>query len=232
MKFSFISLFDDIIKNYFKHSILSKAIKNNLIEIETLNLRDFSQNKHNTVDDTVYGGGNGQLLNVEPLVKSLEKLKNSHIIFLTPAGKTFTQKDAKRLSKKSHITFVCGRYEGFDERAIELMANEVLSIGDYVLTGGELASLSMCDAISRNISEVLSNKALEEESFNEDILEYPSFTKPQVFNEVKIPSILSSGNHKKIEEYRHKVAILKTKYHRVDLYSDYRLRKTDYRKKL
>jgi tRNA (guanine37-N1)-methyltransferase len=149
MKFSFISLFDDIIKNYFKHSILANAIKNNYIEIETHNLRDFSQNKHKSVDDTVYGGGNGQLLNVEPLVESLKPLSNSHIIFVTPVGKKFTQKDAKRLSKKNHITFVCGRYEGFDERAIELMANEVLSIGDYILTGGELASLSMCDAISR-----------------------------------------------------------------------------------
>ena len=220
MKFSFITLFEDIINNYFKYSILANAIKDKHIKIETYNLRDFSQNKHKKVADTVYGGGNGQLLNVEPLIKALEPLKNSHIIFLAPAGKKFTQKDAKRLSKKKHITFVCGRYEGFDERAIELMANEVLSIGDYVLTGGELASLSMCDAISRNVNGVLSDEALDEESFNDNVLEYPSFTKPQVFNGVKIPSVLSSGDHQKIRDYRDKMSVLKTKYHRVDLYEN------------
>lgn len=217
MKFSFISLFDDIIKNYFKYSILANAIKNNHIEVETHNLRDFSKHKHKSVDDTVYGGGNGQLLNVEPLIEALKPLSNSHIIFLTPVGKKFTQRDAQRLSKKSHITFVCGRYEGFDERAIELMANEVLSIGDYILTGGELASLSMCDAISRCVDGVLNDEALKEESFNDNSLEYPSFTKPQVFNGSKVPAVLSSGNHKKIEEYRANMSKLKTKFHRVDL---------------
>ena len=218
MKFSFVSLFDEIIKNYFKYSILANAIKNNRIEIETHNLRDFSNNKHNSVDDTVYGGGNGQLLNVEPLIRSLKPLANSHIIFLTPVGKKFTQKDAQRLSKKTHITFVCGRYEGFDERAIELMANEVLSIGDYILTGGELASLSMCDAISRCVNGVLNDEALKEESFNDDLLEYPSFTKPQVFNDLKVPLILSSGHHKNIKQYRTKMSKIKTKFHRVDLF--------------
>jgi len=218
MQFSFVSLFEGIINSYFKYSILGKAVENNHIKVHTYNPRDFTKNKHNQVDDTLYGGGNGMLLNVEPIINTLEYLKDTHIIFLTPCAKLFTQNDAKRLSKKKHITFVCGRYEGFDERSIELMANEVFSVGDYVLTGGELASLSLCDAISRYIDGVISKDALVEESFNDNTLEYPSFTKPKKINNLSVPSVLLNGNHAKISTFKKSLAKIKTKYHRVDLY--------------
>lgn len=223
MKFSFITLFEDIINNYFQYSILGNAIKNNHIKIQTYNLRDFAQNKHKQVDDTVYGGGNGQLLDAITIIESLKPLQNTHIIFLTPSGKNFNQKDAQRLSKKEHITFVCGRYEGFDERAIEIMADEVLSMGDYILTGGELGALSMADSISRYVKGVLSETALEEESFNNNLLEYPSFTKPRTVQNLNIPSILSNGNHKKIKNLREELSKHKSKYHRIDLYTKYKI---------
>lgn len=224
MKFSFVSLFPNLIKPYFQDSILNRAIESNKIQLEFYNPRDYSNNKHNKVDDTLCGGGAGQLMFPQPISDTLEDIKRKnddvYIIFPLAAAKPFKQNDAKRLSKKKHIVFVCGRYEGIDERVIETYANEVFSIGDYILTGGELASTVMCDAISRNVETVLGNQeSLDEESYNyhEQInmmLEAPSFTKPISFNNLSVPSELLKGNHAKIRNLKFNLSKYKTKYFR------------------
>ena len=193
MRFTFVTLFSNLIDGYFQDSILSRAIEKNLFSIDYVNPRDFSHSKHKKVDDTAFGGGAGMLMSPQPLFDTLQSIKNSdedvYIIFATPVAKSFVQNDAKRLAKKKHIVFVSGRYEGIDERVIEEFADEVFSIGDYILTGGELPSLVMCDAIVRNVDGVLGNsESLEVESFETELLEAPSFTKPQIYNEKNIPS--------------------------------------------
>lgn len=186
MKISFVTLFPDLVKFYFSESILARAIEKRYIDIAFINPRLYSTNIYKKVDDYKIGGGAGLLMQAQPLFDALNELqiqdKDIHFVFLTPSAKTFNQIDAKRLSKKKHICFVCGRYEGIDERVIENFANEVFSIGDFVLTGGELPALVMCDAIARNITGVLGNpQSLEEESFEENLLEAPSFSKPYEF---------------------------------------------------
>ena len=181
MTFTFVTLFKNLVEGYFQDSILKRAIDKNLLHVDYINPRDFSQSKHNKVDDTAVGGGAGMVMNPQPLYDALNDLKSSnkdvHIVFLTPVAKPFRQNDAKRLAKKSHVAFVSGRYEGIDERVIEEFADEVFSIGDYILTGGELASLVLCDAISRNIEGVLGNsESLDVESFESPLLEAPAFS--------------------------------------------------------
>ena len=219
MQFTFVTLFANLVKGYFHDSILKRAIEKNILEINYLNPREYSQNKHLKVDDTAVGGGAGMVMNPQPLYDALDSLKqedeNIHIIFLTPVAKQFTQNDAKRLSKKSHIAFVSGRYEGIDERVIEDYADEVFSIGDYILTGGELASLVLCDAISRNISGVLGNSdSLSVESFETPLLEAPSFSKPNKFRQISVPSEYLKGNHSKIRSLKLELSECKTKFFR------------------
>ncbi len=217
MKIVFVSLFPNLIAPYFEDSVLKKAKDKNLFELEFINFRDFSFDKHKKVDTEIVGGGAGMIIDNQALRNTLnylkEKYPSSRIIFLTPVGKKYNQKDAIRLSKEEVLILVSGRYEGFDERLIEDFANEVISIGDFILTGGELASLVIADSVLRNIKGVLGNKeSLEEESFNENLLEAPAFSKMG-----EVPIILKSGNHKKIKEWREKTSILKTKFHRPDL---------------
>jgi tRNA (guanine37-N1)-methyltransferase len=219
MNYIFTTLFPNLIDFYFKDSILKKAIESDLISYEFFNPRDFTTNKHKKVDDTLCGGGAGQLMTAQPLFDCLNTIKknnpNAYIIFPLAAAKPFNQKDAKRLAKKENIVFVSGRYEGIDERVIETFASEVFSIGEYILTGGELPSLIMADAISRNITNVLGNTAsLDEESYNNHLLEAPSFTKPINFNNLNVPSELLKGNHSKIHDLKNKMSICKTKYYR------------------
>ncbi len=224
MKFSFVSLFPNLIKPYFEDSILKKAIEKSLISIDFYNPREYSKNKHNKVDDTLCGGGAGQLMFPQPLFDLLDMIKkqdtDAYIIFPLAAAKPFKQSDAIRLAKKKHIVMVSGRYEGIDERVIETYANEVFSIGDYILTGGELASTVMADAISRNCDGVLgNNESLDEESYNLNeenklTLEAPSFTKPIDFNNLRVPSELLKGNHAKIRNLKSKLSKCKTKYFR------------------
>ena len=221
--FTYVTLFKNLVSFYFEDSILKRAIESNLLRIEFFNPRDFTTNKHNKVDDYQAGGGAGLLMNPQPLFDTLKEIKrkspDAYFIFLAPAGKPFKQKDAKRLAKKSHLVFVSGRYEGIDERVVEEFADEIFSIGDYVLTGGELASLVMSDAISRNIKGVLGNQnSLEEESFEGEFLEAPSFSKPAVFEGKEVPSEFLKGNHAKIAHLKNELAKLKTKYFRPDLY--------------
>ena len=222
MKFNFITLFENLIKPYFDDSILKRALDKNLFEISFINPRDFSKDKHKKVDDYMIGGGAGLLIGIQPLSDAILNIKNknpnTHIIYLTPVGKKFTQKDAKRLSKKDNITFICGRYEGIDERVIEKYVNEVFCIGDFIMTGGELGALCMCDAICRNINGVLGNaNSLEVESFENSLLEAPSFTKPNIFKNLSVPSEFLKGNHGKISALKNQMARLKTNYFRPDL---------------
>ena len=218
MKFTFVTLFPNLIDFYFKDSILKLAVEKKIINYDFFNPRDYSTNKHKKVDDTLCGGGAGQLLTVQPLFDTLDivkqKYKDAYIVFPLPSAKFFKQKDAKRLANKKHIVFVSGRYEGIDERVIETYANEVFSVGEYILTGGELPSLILADAISRNIDGVLGNKAsLKEESYgNDNFLEPPNFAKPINFRGLSVPSEFLKGNHAKIRDLKNKMSIYKAKY--------------------
>ncbi|MDR0579518.1 MAG: tRNA (guanosine(37)-N1)-methyltransferase TrmD [Campylobacteraceae bacterium] len=220
MNFTFVTLFPNLIYPYFEDSILSRAKENKAIRINYINPRDFSLDKHKKTDDYKAGGGAGLLMSAQPLSDALKTVgKEAYFIFPAPAGKSFLQNDAKRLSKKEHIVFVCGRYEGIDERVIETYADEVFSVGDFVLTGGELASLCMCDAISRMVDGVLGNeKSLLEESFEDSLLEAPSFTKPNEYENLTIPSDFLKGNHAIISGLKNRMAYAKTCFHRPDLY--------------
>ena len=222
MKFIFLTIFHNLMECYFKDSILKRAIENRLIEVEFINFRDFSKNKHKRIDTPLVGGGAGMIIDNKALKEALIDVKkryaNIRVIFLTPVAKKFTQKDAIRLAKEESIAFVCGRYEGFDESLIEEFADEVLSIGDYILTGGELAALIISDAISRNIEGVLGNmNSLKEESFEDNLLEAPNFSKTS-----NAPLILKSGNHKLINKWKKITAYFKTKFHRPDLLDDFK----------
>lgn len=223
MKFTFVTLFRELIDGYFQDSILSRAIESDLFSVDYRNPRDYTQNKHQKVDDYAVGGGAGLTLMPQPLFDLLEALKQEsphvHIVAMTPTGKPFRQNDAVRLAKKEHVAFIAGRYEGIDERVIETFCDEVFSIGDYILTGGELPSLVMCDAITRNIEGVLGNReSLDEESFNTPLLEAPSFSKPADYRNKMVPSEFLKGNHSKIADLKLKLSLEKTKFFRPDMY--------------
>ncbi len=231
MTFTFVTLFKNLVEGYFQDSILKRAIDKDILRIDYLNPRDFSNNKHFKVDDTAVGGGAGMVMNPQPLYDALKDLKSKdsdvHIVFLTPVAKPFRQNDAKRLAKKSHIAFVSGRYEGIDERVIEEFADEVFSIGDYILTGGELASLVMCDAISRNIEGVLGNSdSLSVESFETALLEAPSFSKPKIYNDISVPKEYLKGNHSKIRSLKLALSECKTKFFRPEQLLKHRTKET------
>ncbi|SHO80519.1 tRNA (Guanine37-N1)-methyltransferase [hydrothermal vent metagenome] len=220
MRFSFVTLFPSIIEGYFSDTILCRALESGKISIDFYNPRDYTTNKHQKVDAQMVGGGAGMIMTPQPLYDTLDAIKseNKHIIFLTPVGKKFTQNDAKRLASKEHIVLVSGRYEGIDERVIEEYADELFSIGDYILTGGEVASMVLSDAISRNIDGVLGNSgSLDIESYEDNILEAPSFSKPLSYHNRGVISEYSKGNHSKISQLKLKLSEAKTKYFRPDL---------------
>jgi tRNA (guanine37-N1)-methyltransferase len=223
MRFSFVTLFPELIKGYFSESILKRAIEDEKISVDYYNPRDYTTDKHNRVDAPMVGGGAGMLMTPQPLMDTLADIKNTspeaHIIFLSPVAKLFKQNDAKRLATKEHIVLVSGRYEGIDERVIETYADELFSVGDYILTGGELPSLVVCDAISRNVEGVLGNiDSLSVESFEEALLEAPSFTKPVIYENREVVSEFLKGNHSKITDFKRDLALCKTKFFRPDLY--------------
>ena len=222
MNFNFVSIFPNLIKHYFDDSILKRAIQANLISVNFIDPRDFSDDKHKKVDDYMIGGGAGLLMKSQPILDALKSFENGRVIFLSPVGKKFTQNDAKRFAKYDNITFICGRYEGIDERIIEIAVNEVFSIGDFVITGGELAALCVCDAISRNIDGVLGNsQSLEIESFENNLLEAPSFTKPNVYENLSVISAFLKGDHAKIRTLKNQMALCKTRFFRPDLYQKF-----------
>ncbi len=224
MRLTYVTLFEGLIASYFEDSILKRAIAKNLLSVDFQNPREFTNNKHGKVDDYQASGGAGLVLFPQPLFDLLRHIKkdshDAYIIFPTPSGKLFTQSDAKRLAGKKHLVFVSGRYEGIDERVIETFADEVFCIGDYVLTGGELPSLVMSDAISRNIEGVLGNSdSLSVESFEQPLLEAPCFSKPPIYENKSVPSEFLKGNHAKITSLKNKMSESKTKYFRPDLFS-------------
>jgi len=222
MQFTFMTLFPQIVEGYFSDSILSRAIEAKLMSVDFYNPRDYTNNKHLKVDEPMIGGGAGMLMTPQPLFDTVtairEKSPKAYVIVATPVGKPFKQNDARRLALKEHVVFVSGRYEGLDERFIE-EADELFSVGDFILTGGELPSLMMCDAIARNVKGVLGNSdSLSVESFEEDLLEAPSFSKPKVYDNIGIPQEFLKGNHGKISDLKSAMAKCKTKYFRPSMH--------------
>ncbi|MFB3884674.1 MAG: tRNA (guanosine(37)-N1)-methyltransferase TrmD [Thermodesulfobacteriota bacterium] len=222
MKFDILTLFPGMFSSPLRESILGKAIEKGLIQIRTVNIRDFAFDKHQVVDDTPYGGGQGMVMKVEPLARAIEHVKaqapSAWTIYLTPQGKPFNHEKALALSCKSHLILLCGRYEGIDERVRELFVDEEISIGDYVLTGGELAAMVVIDAVSRLLPGVLgSDRSAEEDSFFNFLLEYPQYTRPFDFRGSSVPEVLLSGNHSAISLWRRRQALKRTLERRPDL---------------
>lgn len=233
MRFDVMTLFPDIIRASVSSSILGRAENAGLISVNTHNIRDFSGNKHRKVDDTPYGGGMGMLMSPGPIVDCYESFKNtlpknSRVVYLSPKGSIFNHKKAIELSKYDSLVFLCGHYEGVDERAIELIVDEQISIGDYVLTGGELACCVIIDAVSRLIDGVLSdNVCYQDESIASGLLEYPQYTKPAVYRNLSVPDVLLKGNHKDISSWRRQMSLASTAKHRPDLINETNLTKED-----
>ncbi len=228
MHFSFVTLFPELIEGYFRASILRRAIDAGGIEIDYVNPRDFSTHRHKKVDEPMIGGGAGMLMTPQPLDDALRTVRSdspqARVVFLSPVGKPFRQNDAKRLAAAyEHIVLVAGRYEGMDERIVELHADEIFSTGDAILTGGELPAMMVCDAVSRNVPGVLGNSdSLEHESFEQPLLEAPAFTKPDRFRGRGIVSEFLKGNHSKIAHLKEQLARCKTQYFRPDLYRKFK----------
>ncbi|WP_338211677.1 tRNA (guanosine(37)-N1)-methyltransferase TrmD [Lactobacillus juensis] len=221
MKINVLTLFPDMFTPL-TTSMLGRGLEDDKWQLNLVNFRDFTTDVHHHVDDSPYGGGAGMVLQVMPIKKALDSLKNKGKVIITaPQGKTFNQKMAQSWSQEENLTFICGHYEGFDQRIYDL-ADETVSIGDYVLTGGELPTMSMIDATVRLIPGILGNDASPvEESFAHGLLEYPQYTRPENFQGKKVPEVLTSGNHQKIAEWRHKEALRATYLHRPDLLENY-----------
>lgn len=220
MKFSILTLFPEFFEILNDYSIIGRAIKKGKVEVESINIRDFSGNKHGQVDDYSYGGGPGMVMQPGPIFRSIESVKkeNSKVIFLSPQGKVLTQNKLNELSKLEHIVLLNGHYEGIDNRIIENYVDEEISLGDFVLTGGEIASMALIDGVTRLLPGVLSSEeSYESESHYNGILEFPQYTRPKVFNGHDVPDVLLSGDHKKIEQYRKYQAIKVTLEKRPDL---------------
>lgn len=223
MKFYCLTLFPEMIKNGMNTSITGRAIEKGLIELETVNIRDFSQNKHLKVDDYPYGGGAGLVMQAEPVYRSYESVckkigKKPRVVFLTPCGRTFHQKMAEEFAREEDLILLCGHYEGIDERVLEMIVTDHVSIGDYVLTGGELPAMVMMDCISRLIPGVLNNEiSAETESFQDNLLEYPQYTRPEEFMGKRVPEVLLSGHHENVEKWRREQAVIRTAKYRPDL---------------
>lgn len=218
MKIDILTLFPEMFDGFLNTSIIKRAIDNNQVTINVHNFREYSLDKHKRVDDYAYGGGSGMVLMCEPIFRAIEDIKtdDSLVIMLTPSGEVFKQKTAVSLSKEKHIILLCGHYEGFDER-IKTIVDIQISIGDYVLTGGEIPAMAITDAITRLIPGVITDGSLESESFNDNLLDYPVYTRPEEFRGMKVPEVLLSGHHKNIEKYRQEEKIRLTNENRKDL---------------
>ena len=218
MKISILTLFPEQFEGFINTSIIKKAILQKYCQVELINIRDFTLDKHNRVDDKPYGGGAGLVMSAQPIIDALRSVKgeNSYTIYLSPAGKPFTQSYAHQLKTYDHLILLCGHYEGIDERVLDEVDLE-LSIGDYVLTGGELAAMVVSDAVIRLLDGVISPDSILEESFESGLLEYPQYTLPQEFEGKKVPEVLMSGHHENIRKYRLKESLRKTLKNRPDL---------------
>lgn len=227
VRIDILTLFPEVITNYLNHSIMKRAIENGHLTVNVINFRDYAQNKHQSVDDTPYGGGAGMLISIEPIYHALEAIDKSaktKVILTTPTGTPFNQRVAERLKDEEHLVLICGHYEGIDYRVNQFLVDEEISIGDYVLTGGELPALVILDSVARLLPNVLGRaESHQEDSFSTRLLEYPQYTRPADFKGMKVPEVLQSGNHKLIEIYRKKEALRMTYLKRPDLLADYPL---------
>lgn len=225
MKFDILTLFPEMIEQACSHSIMKRAIDSNILSISTVNPRDFTLDKHNKVDDTPYGGGAGMVLMAQPYVdayESVEKINNSITLMMTPQGEKFDNKMCTELAKYDQIVILCGHYEGFDERIRTIIQPKEVSIGDFVLTGGELPALCLMDSVSRKLDGTLGKiESMEEDSFENGLLEYPQYTKPREYRGLNVPEVLLNGNHALINEFRYNEQIKRTKERRPDLYEKY-----------
>ncbi len=222
MRFDVLTLFPEVFSSPLRESILGRAIDKGLVQVRTTNIRDFSSDKHRVVDDAPYGGGQGMIMKVEPIARAIESVKSQKpsawTVYLTPQGRRFDQDRARALSARTDLILLCGHYEGVDERVRELFVDEEISIGDYVLTGGEIAALVLIDAISRLLPGVLgSDRSAEDDSFFDSLLEYPQYTRPFAFREHQVPDVLLSGNHEAISLWRRRQALERTLMRRPDL---------------
>jgi len=217
--FKVLTLFPDILQGFFSSSIMAKAVERGLIAYELVNIRDFARDKHRTCDDMPYGGGAGMVLKAEPLAAALDRVGGGRIrtIYPTPSGKPFTQAYARELAGEEALVVVCGRYEGIDQRIIDLYVDDEISVGDYVLSSGEVAALVILDAVYRLLEGVLTPESLEEESFEEGLLEYPHYTRPEIFRGIRVPDVLLSGHGANITKWRNEQRVLKTRKYRPDL---------------
>ena len=221
MKISILTLFPEMCNAFVNESIIGRAIKSEKVDIKCINIRDYANNKHNKVDDTPYGGGMGMIMSAEPIYNAYKSVcteEKPHLVYLSPKGKTFTQQKAVELSKLDHLVLLCGHYEGIDERVIEEIVDEEISIGDFVLTGGELPALVVADAVCRMLPGVLSDEiCFTEESHFSGLLEYPQYTKPAVWMGREVPEVLLSGHHANIEKWRREQSLKITNERRPDI---------------
>lgn len=230
VRFDIMTLFPEEVDSFLSSSIIGRARKNGLITVKCHNIRDYTTDKHNRVDDYAYGGGKGMVMQPQPITDCFDAIKaevpDTYCIYLSPKGKRFTQSRAKKLLKKKNITLLCGHYEGIDQRAIDLIVDEEISIGDFVLTGGELGAMIIVDSVSRMVDGVLADASCyEDESIYSGLLEYPQYTRPPVFKGLEVPKVLQEGNHKLIEAWKKEQSLAITKERRKDLYTKYMNRK-------
>lgn len=219
MKFDVLTLFPEMFETL-KESVIGKALERKIIEINTINIRDFSKNKHKKVDDTPYGGGAGMVMMPDVVYDSymsIQHKENAKVIYLSPKGKVLNQQKVEELSKQEHLILLCGHYEGIDQRVLDEIVDEEISIGDYVLTGGELPAMVLIDSVSRYVEGVLNKESVSEESFTNGLLEYPQYTRPEVFLNKKVPEILLSGHHENIKKWRREQSLEITKKKRPEL---------------
>ena len=218
MKFDVLTLFPDMFSSL-GESIIGRARENKLIEINLINIRDFSKDKHKKVDDTPYGGGAGMVIRPDVVYDAYNSIKNkdAKVIYMSPKGKVLNQEKVKQLSNQKHLIIICGHYEGIDQRVLDEIVDEEISIGDYVLTGGELPAMVLIDSVSRYVKGVLNDESTSEESFSNNLLEYPHYTRPEEFRGKKVPEVLISGHHKNIKKWREEKSIEITRNNRPDL---------------
>ena len=218
MKIDILTLFPSMFAPL-KESIIKRAVDKKILEINIVDIREFSKDKHKKCDDYPFGGGAGMLMSVQPIYDAIKSVQSekSKLIFPSPQGKIFTQNTAKELSGEEHLVFICGHYEGVDERLFQLFDIEEISLGDFILTGGELPSMVMVDAISRLVDGVISRESLENESFSNNLLEYPQYTRPASFLGLDVPEVLLSGNHQEVDKWRQEQSLKRTKERRKDL---------------
>ncbi len=224
MKFTVLTLFPEILRGFFSSSIMAKAVERGLMDYSLVDVRDFATDKHRKCDDEIYGGGPGMLMLPGPLGRALDSVDAlspaKRVIYLSPSGKPFTQRMAREFSREAELVLVCGRYEGVDQRIIDKYVDDEVSVGDYVLSSGEVAALAVVDSVYRLVEGVITGESLEEESFTGGLLEYPQYTRPEVYDNLRVPEVLLSGHHANIERWRLRMRVEKTLRVRPELLED------------